>query len=376
MAKLQITGANVLRGLVRLRYGAASPDGRARLQRDLKRFRALSNSKISDTAIDNWFRRGAGGPQRGRSITFLFDYFIRNVTLSGSATKEQKNLYTAVTEFLRPPAHVSVAPEPQNSSEGNMSAKRGAVAGWNHDQDDLLQFRAIEGSYQIIRPPASERDVFILEPMAIVVDEQRSSASLQMYSHNLRMRQYLYTGDLYASFRYGFSLIRREHEENPDRYAIRCVNIHIGTHREAEGYTSHSCLTGLMLRGVAGDAGPIRTTATPFVALKAPPPHFDFDLADFLSVAGELRRLHTNSAILIGEVRSPTPLFQFCSKLYSELRKDFLAGLVLQTLRPEYVEQAVLSGATGTGGTPFTIWTRAVNAHATGLASNLSAGSP
>jgi hypothetical protein len=365
VTKVQISAANVLRCIARLRYGADSPEYRERLQRDLKRFRALSDAEISDTAVDNWFRRNTAGPQRRRSITFLHDYFSRNVTLANSATKERQNLHAAVAEFLRPPAHSNMPPRSMGSPAVGVFAKTGAVVHWNQNRDDFLQFRAIEGSYQVIRPHASGGEVFILEPMAIEVNEPQGSASLRMYSHNFRMREYVYTGDLYASFRYGFSLIRRRHEDNPGRFAIRCLNLHIGTHREAEGYVSHPCLSGLMLRGVTGSTGPIRTICTPFIALKAPPPDRDFTTAEFISMIGELRRLHTNSSIIIGEVRPPTTLFQFCSRIFSELGRDFSTGLVLQTLRPENVEKAVLSGAADANDSPFAIWSRAVNAHAT-----------
>ncbi len=364
VTRVQISAANVLRCIARLRYGTDSSERRKHLQRDLKRFRALSDAEISDTAVDNWFRRNAAGPQRGRSIAFLYEYFSRNVALANSETKERRNLYAAVNEFLRPPKHSHITHRSSDSPAPGAFAKTGAIAQWNQNQDDLLQFRAIEGSYQIIRPHASGGEIFILEPMAIEVNEQRGSASLRMYSHNFRMREYVYTGELYASFRYGFSLIRRRHEDNPDRFALRCLNLHIGTHREAEGYVSHPCLSGIMLRGVTGTTGPIRTVGTPFIALRAPPPHPDFALAEFSSVIGELRRLHTNSSILIGEVRPPTTLFQFCSRVFSELHRDFSKGLVLHTLRPENVEKAVLSGPADNNDTPFAIWSRTVNAHA------------
>ena len=208
--------------------------------------------------------------------------------------------------------------------------------------------------------------LIILEPMAIEVNEQQGTTGIRMYSHNQRTREYMYTGDLHASDRLGLSLLRRKHENKiPDRFAVRAIALHIGTHREAEGYVSHPCLSGLMLRGVAGTHGPLRISGTPFVAMKAPSPQPNFALAEVVGMVGDLRRLHTNSSILIGEAPPPGTLFQFCDRLFGILGQEFLTGLVLSTLRPEGIEKAVLSDATDADATAFDVWARVVNAYAT-----------
>jgi hypothetical protein len=366
MSLTPVTSSNIIRCVARLRFGNDSHDRREKLRRDLKRFRAHSGADISDTAIDNWFGRNAAGPRREQSISFLYDYFSQNVVLDSSASREQKNLHSLVEEYLRPPVHSPSAPVTRAPDSVDAAAlKRGAVAQWTEDREALLQFRALEGAYQLIRPHASSRDRYILEPMAVHVDEQQGTATLRMYSHNHRVREYAYEGVLYASFRYGFSLIRRKHDENPARLAIRCINLHIGTHREAEGYVSHACLSGLMLRGVAANTGPIRTIAAPFIALKAPAVQHDFALAEFVSVDADVRRLHNGSSILTGDARGSTPLFQFCDRVFSGLSRDISSGLVLNTLRPEIIEQAVRSAVAGTHDTPFAIWSHVVEAHAT-----------
>jgi len=229
----------------------------------------------------------------------------------------------------------------------------------------LLQIRTLEGSYQIIRPHASGENSFILEPMAIEVNDQQGTAGIRMYSHNQRIPEYVYTGDLYASDRLGLSLLRRKHENKiPERFALRAIALHIGTHREVEGYVSHPCLSGLMLRGVAGTHGPLRISGTPFVAMRAPSPQTNFSFAEFVGMVGDLRRLHTNSSILIGVAEAPSTLFQFCERLFGKLGHEFLTGLVLNTLRPEDIEKAVLSDATDTDATAFDVWVRIVNAYA------------
>jgi hypothetical protein len=109
----------------------------------------------------------------------------------------------------------------------------------------------------------------------------------------------------------------------------------------------------------------MRTIGVPFIALKAPDDRHDFRLAEFMTVNRDLRRLHKNSSVLIGEAREPSALFHFCHHVFSELEHDFSTGLVLHTLRPETIEKAVLSTAPESHDGPFSVWSQLVEAQGT-----------
>jgi hypothetical protein len=111
----EITTSNLIDQLASIRFGNASSQTKKRLERDLKRFRRVTNAEISETAIENWFRPQGADPLRARSIGFLHDYFTHNVKKGSLSAKNQQELYGLIEEFLRPPAY-SKSPSTQTAS--------------------------------------------------------------------------------------------------------------------------------------------------------------------------------------------------------------------------------------------------------------------
>jgi hypothetical protein len=361
-----VSAQNVMRCLAELRFGSHSAQARSRLQVDLKRFRKRSQQPLSDTAIDKWFRQGASGPQRMGSIEFLARYVASNISTRDLKSPEAEALYVSVKDVLRLPTAPTVETQQEDAElddGAQPSGPEGAAEKWtDQDPEALLQFRALEGTYQLVRPHSSIQDAFILEALSIELDEGTNSANLRMYSHNQRAPEFAYFGEFYASYRYGFSLARRRHENNPARYAIRCLTFNVGTQREVGGYLSYPCLAGLMLRGVAGNTGPRQAVGLPLILIKMANTAGDFQRATFDPVSDDLRRLFDLSDVLVGELHSPSPLFQFCQRAFQTLRLTSLTGLVLQTPRPEAVSEVITAMGTGVHRSPAQVWKAAVMA--------------
>jgi hypothetical protein len=360
-----VTPQNVIRCLAELRFGSHSAQALRRLQTDLKRFRKRSGQLLSDTAIDKWFKSGARGPQRMGSIDFLSHYASSNISIRDLKSAQDRDLLWSVQDFLRLPNTTAADETGLHDAElddgAQLSGPEGAAGRWtDQDPEAFLQFGSLEGAYQLIRPHSSIHEVFILEALSIETNEETSSASLRMYSHNQRAPEFAYLGEFYASYRYGFSLARRRHENNPARFAIRCLTFNVGTQREVEGYLRYPCLGGLMLRGVAGNTGPRRAVGLPLILIRTAEAPGHFGQATFDRVSDDLRRLYDGSAILVGEVRAESPLFQFCKKTFERLYPVESAGWVLSTPRPEDVADVISSMGTGGRQSPSDVWNATV----------------
>lgn len=315
---------------------------------------AAGGESVTRLAISNWFlNRKPSHPTHATAKHFLRGYLSwlgRSKKFSG----EQQQLVERIIQYLE-------STEPRQSK---LPAKGGATETWGEqDHDTLLQFRALEGTYQVIRPYSVEPGTYVLEPLAIEVDEGNRSARVRMYSHNQRASDLVYSGGLYASYHYGFSLIRRLHESNPKRFALRCITFFVAIEREGDGYLSQPCLSGLISRGVAGIVGPTRMMAAPFIALKAPGHSSDFSSPDFKYLKNGLRRLHKKGDILVGQVTGSEALPRLCHQIFSKLKRYLTSGLVLYAVQPERIEAAIMKSSSGGEKDVFSVWSAAVKAH-------------
>ena len=119
MSNREVSPETVIDNLAFIRFGSISEESRRRLKRTLKRFRQTARTRISETAIENWFREPGpdhqrSHPIRGSSLAFLHEFLTRQIERQRLAAEEQRELYGMVEQFLRP-AQLSSAPRsPEN----------------------------------------------------------------------------------------------------------------------------------------------------------------------------------------------------------------------------------------------------------------------
>jgi hypothetical protein len=352
---------NIIGLIADARYGLAyEADKKISLLNELTDFNsailgAKNANAISATAIRSWFRQLPTPPRRSEAKHFLHAYVLwvshhENISLDGTQRQALDRIRIYLEPFVGSLGHARRSPD----------RIVGSVETWDSDDVDApAQFSAIEGDYQIIRPSSSSPDEFVLEAMAIVVHERKRRAALEMYSHTQISRDYLYSGGLYLSYRYGFSLIQRQHDRDESGFAVRCVVIYVDAKKSGPSYLASSCLSGIMLRGVAGQKGASRAMGAPFIAIKAPGRR-QFKNPDFLRVGNTLHRLHRQRPLLVGEIAKPASLFGFCEQLFSQLH--LVNGRVLQTVHPEMVQIAIKPGAL-LDDAYIAKWTLAVESH-------------
>jgi hypothetical protein len=228
--------------------------------------------------------------------------------------------YEAVRNFLAPFGIPQLQP----------TAKRKDLAGsketWaKPDINTLRKFKALAGIYQILRPSSiitmeggrTKTSRYVLEAMAIEVDERRRRANFLMFSRSQSEPKFLYTGPFYVSYRYAHSLIHRQHEENNQGFAMRAVAMYVG--EDANHRPSVPCISGILLRGVAAttpEAG-TRAISTPFIGIKTDPNGARFRSATLSPAVNELKWLNNDCTVLLGTLKNPEgAILQFCDRLF------------------------------------------------------------
>jgi hypothetical protein len=358
MSKVQISAANLLQLVASARISTnavSAADALFALKSQLLQYRddlvAEGRETVTALAIENWFREEKRAlPTHKTSRRFLNGYLTRLAVRTKLSGEKQRTILK-VMQF------VEAAGMPQIKTAG----KAAATEKWDErDVDTLHQFLALEGTYQLIRPHSVEPNVYVLEPFAIDVNKGERIANVRMYSHNQRAGDRVYSGELYATYHYGYSLIHRQHESNPTRLAFRCIAFFVASQREGEGYLSQPCLSGLISRGVAAIVGPTRMMGTPFIAIKANDYSSDFLKPDFEDFGDELRRLHKKGNILSGKLAGKTALHRLCHDLFERLKHDLISGLVMYAIEPDKVEAAIVKTGGGTTKDLFSVWGAAV----------------
>ena len=169
------------------------------------------------------------------------------------------------------------------------------------------------GTYQIIRPHTFFSNRYILETMEI--KSERESTSIYMYSHNRPSIEYLYEGKTCVADRYCFSLLKRTHEADGAKHAFRCITFFAGSGASSE------FVSGLMLRGVAGEYGN-QAAAVPFIAVRSDE-NYSLTEPNFIELKKELMwRLHPKSVILVGELYENISdvLYELCDKMFKQIK--------------------------------------------------------
>jgi hypothetical protein len=245
---------------------------------------------------------------------------------------------------------------PSDTSQSSLLNKQERDDGIHH------QLEALAGTYQVLRPHSSLINCYILELLSIAIAGS-GSAVMRMYSHNdLR---HTYEGEFLIDDPCGFSLLRRPNETSTAPPARRCVSIYTGDRQESWGDFPYACLSGLLLRGVAGHVRPDRATSSPFVALKHfPAIDIDLTIPKFEEPVHRTSRWSDHPHLVVGEIRGRTFGYDFCSKLF-ELGKDklgnkLLSGLTLQTILPDEIADA-LNIDPSIDGSYFNAWSAAMD---------------
>lgn len=345
MPPKKVTQENLLEFMARALFGdfrskAQKTDVFRKLETALDRFHSDLQEDgyappVTKSGIHKWFLEiGATHPDRQKPIQFLNRY-ISSISVS-SLPLQNRPYYYAVRDFLAPFGLPNLQPL------RNEIVRVGVAETWaKSDPDALKRFQALAGTYQIIRPSSlGVPGRYVLEAMAVELDEERRRANLLMYSRSQQQQKYCYTGPLYVSYRYGYSLAHRIHEQNNRGFAMRAVSLYVGEVGNVR--TTVSCLSGLLLRGVAAESGnaPTRAISVPFVAIKTRPVSTGFRSAAMLNASNPLKWLDHDSFVLIGLARNPDgPVFQFCDQLFSALNVQ--SRLVLHTATIEEIEKAI-----------------------------------
>ncbi len=196
--------------------------------------------------------------------------------------------------------------------------------------------RHLIGQYQIVRPYVGPSKTYVLEAMEIDMHEGRLRHLL--VSHNRRDQKFLYRGYPEVEPRYYFALVSRPHEEFDHAKAHRCVTFYT---ENLDASDSIGCLSGVMLRGVAGGRGRF-ATALPFIAIRVPKcasleAMKQVKITNTDEEAKPLYRTHPDSHMLIGEVKEHwfKPVFDICHAVFSD--DNFLHGTSNATKPPDNV---------------------------------------
>lgn len=278
------------------------------LKETLKSLEKQKISTVTKAAIKAWIYPPKNHPTRGLALKFLGAH-VHGLGNGGSQTS--RDAITALRRYLG----VETAPAP--SAKPTAGHIEGPAKRWRSNLSTWEIAKSLKGTYQIIRPSAykkekkSSPEIYVLEALAIdpdFIDE------MIMYSHTQPKLKYLYRGNIDISMKYLFSLIRRQHEYNPELEAFRTVALYI--------YDARHCLSGIMLRGVTGRTGN-RAVGVPFIAIKTP-----VDTDTLVKNPPEIKRghiYHIKDNLIIGEIQSrfssTVSLFSFCDRIFKALHE-------------------------------------------------------
>src|SRR5205085_68026 len=162
-----------------------------------------------------WFAKsGRTHPNRQKPLQFL-NRFLSSIKISSKGRIASKRIYEDVLDFLSPFGLPSLQPVRKEIIRIAAAESRA-----KYDPGMIKRLKALAGTYQIIRPSSagvsdqakSRVTRYVLEAMAIEVDEDRHLANLLMYSRGQPDAKFVYTRPLYLAYRYGYSLAHRVHE--------------------------------------------------------------------------------------------------------------------------------------------------------------------
>lgn len=312
--------------IVTCRFPSDAPNVLRSVFNDMMQYRgellAGGVATVSAAAIRGWFYRSPRAtPRRSNAKRFLHGYLIW-VGID-RCPPESHDQFRKLRHFLQ---------------SFGVPRKASRSTARSQEIDRLRQPEALLGTYQVIRPHSSWENCYIFELMSIAaLDDGR--CVIRMYSHN--SLEHVYEGELLVGGLYSFGLLCRALDRPAATPAMRCVALYTGRMRQADG-TVYACVSGLLLRGVAGDPRPTRAVGTPFVALKHhPAAHLDFTIPDFDDPYQRLARWADHPHLVVGEIRGRTFGYDFCAAIFQHLRGKLLTGLTLSTIRPDEIAGAL-----------------------------------
>jgi hypothetical protein len=301
-------------------------------------------ASVSLTAINNWFKPGAGGPKRSEALQFLHSYLLASLAKAPPELdrSEVEGLAAKLAGML-----AGLEGAAGDDAAGQALRRRESFKRWKASTDTIDRLAALQGTYQIIRPFVSRQDRYVLEAMAIDVHRDRRQVDLLMYSHNQPVDGFLYSGEILPSSRHCFGFVSRPDEMDPGQYTFRCITLNAPHRRLANGYEPKYCLSGLVMRGVKGaETIGIPSVCLPFVAIKAAQTSSEFHRPKFAELSHRLSRLNAESSVLVGQTeKEDGSLFEFCDQVFSRLGPTLSPGMIVRTVRPDVVEAAVVRNA-------------------------------
>lgn len=200
------------------------------------------------------------------------------------------------------------------------------------DEVARAKTRAIAGLYQLIRPFVGDASRIILEPMSIC--DVAGMAHVYMYSHQQKMTERKYVGNLHFSSLYASAFLLRRHESGTG-HAMRSISLFVDYRERAGNFEQRDCFSGIMLRGTSGKAVPRMITAVPFVAIRVSDPD-SLDQIQFEKSRTKVVRAVTDACAFAGELHErdglvfSEPKF-ILSKVYPTTNEDQIVRTVLPT---------------------------------------------
>ena len=186
---------------------------------------------------------------------------------------------------------------------------------------DAEQLAKFAGVYQVVRPHAFHTDRYVLEALEIAIAD--GQCTIRTFSHTGSRLEYLYEGEGHFANRYCSAIMHRQHEKHAGGVAFRCIMLYLGALADPKR------ISGVILRGVSGEAGSDQPLGVPFIALRIPdsPPLNEADFTqgredDFL-------RVHRNGSIVVGLAMTMAPdveqsnteaIYRWCHAIYQQLR--------------------------------------------------------
>jgi hypothetical protein len=311
---------------------------------------------VTSTTIRGWFdREKPTVPKRRGAKQFLNGFLTWEGAGTWPGTAGARAARNQLLNCLKPYGRPGQKPITSASTP----------IGWHPDEETRDTVNALAGIYQIIRPHSSLENAYIFELMAISAPAD-GRCIVQMYSHNHVRSDRMYQGEMFiVERRYGYCMLQRRHEVNREQSSMRSLLFYTGHTVHRNPTYTFACIAGVMLRGVAGQMGPTRATAAPFLALKHYPQQDIRFAAPRLAIPTlGISRLIGHPNLVVGQVRSQCSVYDFCKNAFGTIERPRIkwrVGLTLQSVSPEDIANALKISPTDDGMAFFTAWTSALN---------------
>jgi len=172
------------------------------------------------------------------------------------------------------------------------------------------------GLYQVLRPHGFHLDRYVLEPLEILFES--GTCNIRTYSHAGAKPEYLYRGEGRFANRYCSALLERKHHRHAGGLAFRTIMLYVGAQATPQR------ISGVIMRGVSGEAGPDQPLSMPIIALKIPNAP-SLEAVEFQrGRTDDFHRIHRNSPLVVGvasNAQATVEIFEWCHTIYQKLRE-------------------------------------------------------